>query len=77
MTSPRRFLDPIEARDHAGHMDNTPRKRPSSAKPNNIHRNPLTGVGVDDETRKTYGRRKGGCVKMNNYIPIIFLLIFF
>lgn len=56
MVSPRRFLDPIEARDHVGHIDSTPRRRPLSAKP----RNPLTGAGVAlEETKRAFGRRKG------------------
>ncbi|GJQ69196.1 hypothetical protein Trydic_g6347 [Trypoxylus dichotomus] len=59
IASPRRFLDPFEAKDHIGHIDNTPKKRPVSAKPNNISRNPLTGVGVDDdEVKKPFGRRR-------------------
>ncbi|KAK9701809.1 THAP domain [Popillia japonica] len=57
ITSPRRFLDQVEAKDHIGHIDNTPRKRPSSAKPNNS-RNPLTGVGVTDDLKKPIGRRR-------------------
>lgn len=55
--SPRRFLDATEAAQYqAGHIDSTPRKRPTSSKP----RNPLTGVGVDDDVRKTSSRKKDG-----------------
>lgn len=55
--SPRRFLDAKEAKqDQSGHIDSTPKKRPSSAQPN---RNILTGAGIEDEVRRTSSRRKG------------------
>ncbi|KAK9736537.1 hypothetical protein QE152_g12405 [Popillia japonica] len=57
ITSPRRFLDQVEAKDRIGHIDNTPRKTPSSSKPNNS-RNPLTGVEVSDALKKPIGRRR-------------------
>lgn len=57
--SPRRFLDAKEAsQDFAGHIDATPRKRPSSAKPQNS-RNPLTGDGIEDDVRRCSSRKKG------------------
>lgn len=62
MSSPRKFLDAKQAaEDQAGHIDNTPRKRPSSAHMEK-GRNPLTGEGVssNDEIKKTHsGRRRG------------------
>lgn len=67
-TSPRRFLDAKEAsQDYTGHIDSTPRKRPSSAKPQN-NRNPLTGAGIEEDTRKTSNRKKGN----NCFIPSSF-----
>lgn len=58
-TSPRRFIDAKEAaQDFTGHIDMTPRKRPSSAKPQNS-RNPLTGDGIEDDVKKTNNRKKG------------------
>lgn len=57
--TPRRFIDAKEAiQDHAGHIDAVPRKRPSSAKLQS-GRNPLTGVGIEDDCRKVNNRKKG------------------
>lgn len=58
-SSPRRFLDAKEAaEDFTGHIDSTPRKRPSSARPQN-NRNPLTGDGCEDSVKKFNNRKKG------------------
>lgn len=62
LESPRRFLDANEAsNDFVGHIDDTPRKRPSAEK-QDISRNPLTGAGIEtvpSESRRHCIRRKG------------------
>ncbi|XP_018332385.1 uncharacterized protein LOC108741908 [Agrilus planipennis] len=62
-SSSRRFLNANEATiDHVGHMENTPRKRPTSRTRDTI-RNPVTGAGVEnysDKQKVPSGKRKDG-----------------